>query len=145
MSVPQHSNTVSYDSIIHKPTINGTELVGDKTPQDLRIVSENTTAGWNANPLYLPKVGEICVYTDHKTYSDGNGNTVVVPGIKIGDGNSYLIDMSFVGEDVRRDVLEALGTHENDTVHHVTSAERAFWNNKLNYNVLGEELILTRD
>jgi len=134
-----------YDRLDNKPQINGVELGGNKTSQDLFIVSENTTAGWNSDPLYLPKSGEICIYTDHATVQDDLGNTIVCPGIKVGDGNSYLIDMPFVGTEIRYEILRRLKLHEENTAIHLMPGEREFWNNKLNYDVSNEELILNRN
>lgn len=145
LSLPQTRLETDYERLVNKPRINGVELVGAKTSQDLHIVSENTTAGWNADPHYLPKQGEICVYLDYEIVQDDMGNTLTYPGIKIGDGNSYLIDMPFVGAETRYLLLRRLRDHEQNAVVHITQAEREFWNNKLNYDAVGEELILTRN
>ena len=139
------SGTSNYESLRNKPRINDVELVGNKNAIDLRLVSENTTAGWNANPQYLPKPGEICIYTDAVVVTDDLGNTITYPDIKIGDGNTYLIDKPFVTAGVRYTVLNALWEHEQNHVIHITQEEREFWNNKLNTEVSGEELILNRN
>lgn len=145
VSLPRVIWVKDYDSLTNKPTINGVELSGNVSSQDLYIVSENTTAGWGENPLYLPKAGEICIYTDYMTIQDDMGNDITYPGIKVGDGNSYLIDMPFVGEETRYLLLRRIQEHENNMAMHVSAEDRAFWNNKLNYDTVGEELILTRD
>ena len=137
--------TTNYEVLRNKPQINGVELIGNKNAVDLRLVSENTTAGWNANPQYLPKPGEICIYTDAVIVTDDLGNTITYPDIKIGDGNTYLIDKPFVTAGVRYTVLNALWEHEKNHVIHITQEEREFWNNKLNTEVSGEELILNRN
>jgi len=144
ISLPKVIGVSDYNALTNKPSINGVTLSGNMSTQDLQIVSENTTAGWNSNPQYLPKAGEICIYTDYMTIQDDMGNDVTYPGIKIGDGNSYLIDMPFVGDDTRYLLLRRLQEHENDAVVHVTQHDRDFWDNKLNYDVNGETLILTR-
>jgi hypothetical protein len=144
ISLPKVIGVSDYNALTNKPSINGVTLSGNMSTQDLQIVSENTTAGWNSNPQYLPKAGEICIYTDYMTIQDDMGNDVTYPGIKIGDGNSYLIDMPFVGDDTRYLLLRRLQEHENDAVVHVTQQDRDFWDNKLNYDVNGETLILTR-
>ena len=145
IGAPDIVQLADYNLLVNKPQINGATLTGNKTSEDLYIVSENTTAGWNENPQYLPKKGEICVYTDYQTAQDDMGNTLVFQGIKIGDGNSYLIDMPFVGEEDRYLILRRLQQHENNTAMHLQPGEREFWNNKLNYDVTNEELILTRN
>ena len=144
ISLPKVIGVSDYNDLTNKPAINGVTLSGDMSTQDLQIVSENTMAGWNSNPQYLPKKGEICIYTDYMTIQDDMGRDVTYPGIKIGDGNSYLIDMPFVGDETRYLLLRRLQEHENDAVAHVTQQDRDFWNNKLNYDVTGETLILTR-
>lgn len=53
--------------------------------------------------------------------------TTNIPGIKIGSGNAYVQDLAFVDEDVR----DRLMRHIADTDVHVTSAEKAFWNHKV--------------
>ena len=143
--IPSGGGTTNYENLRNKPQINGVELVGNKNAVDLSLVSENSTAGWNANPQYLPKPGEICIYTDAVVVTDDLGNTITYPDIKIGDGNTYLIDKPFVTAGVRYTVLNALWEHENNHVIHITQEEREFWNNKLNTDVSGEELILNRN
>lgn len=145
LTIPMVANTVDYNNVINKPSINGVELNGDLTSQDLYVVSENTTAGWGENIQYIPKAGEICVYTDYMTIQDDLGNDVTYPGIKIGDGNAYLIDLPFVGAETRYLLLRRIQDHENNTALHIQPGEREFWNNKLNYDVTNEELILTRN
>lgn len=145
LSIPTTSVTGDYNVLINKPQINGVELTGNKSSQDLFLVSENTTAGWNSNPQYLPKQGEICIYTDYLVVQDDMGNDVTYPAIKIGDGNSYLIDMPFVGDETRYLLLRRIQEHESNTDLHLRPGEREFWNNKLNYDVDNEELILTRN
>lgn len=139
------TGVINYNGAINKPQINGVELIGDKNLADLNIVSENTTAGWNSNPQYLPKAGEICIYTDAVIVTDDLGNTIAYPDIKIGDGNTYLIDKPFVTAGVRYTLLNALYDHENNHVIHITQEEREFWNAKLNYEESGETLVFTRN
>lgn len=129
--------TSDYNSLRNKPTLNGVEIAGNLTSQSLYIVSENTVAGWASNPTYIPKAGELVLYTDYAHDDQGNP----IPALKVGDGNAYVADIPFVDEDVRVTLL----AHINDTVSHVTDAERAFWNNKLNYEVDGEELFFNRN
>lgn len=147
LNVPKTATIVEkdYNKLSNKPSINGVELSGDVSLQDLYIVSENTRAGWDSNPQYLPKAGEICVYTDYMTVQDDMGHNITYPGIKVGDGNAYLIDLPFVGEETRYLLLRRIQDHENNTAIHLQPGEREFWNNKLNYDVENEELILTRN
>ena len=69
----------------------------------------------------------IVVYTDYVTETDPEtGQQIVYAGFKIGDGNAYLIDKPFIGEE-DRDVLEA---HLADVGIHVSAEDRERWNNK---------------
>ena len=131
------SGTSDYNRLRNKPVINDVELIGSLTSQSLHIVSENTVDGWAENPSYIPKRGEIVIYTDYGIGKTGEP----IPAIKVGDGSAYAADLPFIGEDQRQELLE----HINDTTVHVTDAERAFWNNKLNYDVEGEELLFNRN
>lgn len=104
----------------------------------------DTTAGWNAALGYIPPAGAIIVYTDYST-KEVDGQTVNIPGIKIGSGNGYVQDLAFVDEDVRSRLM----AHISDNVSHITAAERTAWNNKLNVNdnseVVNEALVLNRN
>lgn len=91
-----------------------------------------TAAQWAQATNYVAPAGAILVYTD-------NNN------IKIGDGHAYAVDLPFVTASVRSEVLQALGLHELDTNAHVSIAEKAFWNNKINCELEGELLILNRE
>lgn len=103
-----------------------------------------TTAEWNATSGFIPEAGEIIIYTDYQTVSEG-GETRYIPGIKIGSGNGYVQDLAFVGE---RD-SEILLAHIHDAVLHTSVAEKSFWDNKLNVTdareVVGETLIFNRN
>lgn len=54
-----------------------------------------TTAGWNEQPSLIAERGAIYVYSDHSSVII-DGQTKSVPGIKVGDGTSYLSDMPFL-------------------------------------------------
>ena len=142
---PVSTGTRDYVKLRNKPTINGVELVGELTTELLGIVSENTTAGWKSMITYVPKSGEVVIYTDYKVATLADGSTVNIPGIKIGDGNSYVVDLPFANDMSSAVVLEELDKHIKDTTIHVTQAEKDFWNAKLNYDIDNEELILTRN
>lgn len=98
-------------------------------------VSRNTTEGWLAKKTYIPDKNEIVVYTDHAIVGG-----VYVPGIKLGDGNAYVVDLPFVGADLAAALQEHIA---NEDVH-VSEQDREFWDSKLNYDIDGEELIFTR-
>lgn len=103
----------------------------------------DTTAAWNMQPELIAERGGIYVYSDKATIYDAVGNPTLVPGIKIGDGTSYLIDMPFVGDEI----IYALIQHTSNNVRHITAEERTFWNNKVSSYLDahdGENLILSK-
>lgn len=122
-------------------SINGVKLRGSLTYLDLYLVkgNVNTSEHWNANPLYVPDIGEMVIYTDRRTV-----NGINYPGIKIGDGNAYLVDLPFIGDDLYEQIMGVLSNHINNSDIHVTTEEKEFWNNKLNCEVENGTLILNR-
>lgn len=143
--VAVNANTLSEDNI-YTFIYTGVnwEIIGDITGKNIMI---GTTAEWDAHSAYIAPEGTICIYTDHGTYTDRNENTITVPGIKISDGLAYVVDLPFIGDDVASAIRNELNEHINDNIRHITSAERTFWNNKLNCNdtVTDEILILNRN
>lgn len=103
------------------------------------LAKRDTTAAWNAKSGFIPKNGEIIIYTDHETIVDGS-TTKYVPGVKIGDGLAYLIDLPFSTDAVSKELIE----HKSNSTIHVTSSDKNFWNNKLNCEVVNDELIFNR-
>ncbi len=100
----------------------------------------NTTEHWSEQTSFVPENGSIIIYSDYKTIQDG-GVTKYVAGVKIGDGNAYVVDLPFIDDELRDLVLRHIG----DTSVHIQEGERAFWNNKLNYVLDGEVLELNRN
>lgn len=101
---------------------------------NVRIKSKHdSTANWNAAIGFVPLEGEIIVYNDYKTITkevDGETCQVQVPGIKIGDGQTYVQDLPFLDSEMRDRILEHIN---NDNIH-VSLQEKLFWNNKINVN-----------
>ena len=138
------SGTDNYNDLLNKPRINSVELSGNKSLSDLGIQQainnaiENlrlempkiyyaTKAEWDSQPTLVGQTNTMYVYTDYTSY---DGQTIA--GIKIGDGNAYLIDAPFIDE-IYMD-------HISNTEIHITNAERAFWNNKVRcYMALADE------
>lgn len=116
-----------YNELQNKPSINDVTLQENVTLQQLglRGIYYNTKSGWNAQPSLIAEEGAIYIYKDYSTISDGN-EAKDVPALKIGDGTSYLIDMPIVNGDIADLLLE----HINNTIIHVSSDDRTFWNNK---------------
>lgn len=107
------------------------------TSDDISIKADTTT-NWNEQTTFIPNNGDIIIYLDKRTV-----NGVNIPGIKIGDGLTYGIDLPFVGDEIAADLL----SHINNTTVHITAAERTKWNGKLNCNddIVNETLVLTRN
>jgi len=92
----------------------------------------NTVAGWASQAGLVGQANTIYVYTDYQ--EDENGNPIA--GIKIGDGNAYLIDAPFLDK--------IYYEHVNDSDIHITAGERNFWNNKVRcyYSLLDDETVI---
>ena len=102
------------------------------------VVLSDTTENWNKQASLISDLNTIYVYVDHQTKTDEEGKEVWIPGIKIGDGKAYLIDLPFSDE--------LMIAHINDLGIHVTPEEKEFWNNKVRTymdTVEGEQLVFT--
>lgn len=93
----------------------------------------NTTEGWNKKIGVVSEKNVIYVYTDYTENS---------PGIKIGDGLAYIIDLPFITGDYET-LARSLSDHINDDSIHVTPEEKAFWNSKHKAFVTGETIVFT--
>lgn len=108
----------------------------------------DTTQHWNDARGFIPLQGELIIYNDYKTVVktiDGTARNVQVPGIKIGDGLTYVQDLPFVDDELRETIMN----HINNPNLHVSDADRLFWNNKINVNdaqeVVNKALIFNRN
>lgn len=123
----------------------GMWMKGDKGDKgDPGTAEYGTTAYWNTRIGYVPAEGSIIVYTDKAT-KEVDGQTVNIPGIKIGSGNGYVQDLAFVGDET----AAALLSHMEDSEAHITQAERELWNRKINVDdlqeIVGETLVFNRN
>lgn len=134
-------STVLYDS--EKIMVVGNEdehLVTVRTLQDYlnanldKQVLFNTTAGWSTQTTLVSDATTLYVYTDHQKDSGGND----IAGIKVGDGNAFVVDLPFI------DAVYA--EHVQDGTIHITDTERQFWNNKVRCYYAGtEQLVFTTE
>lgn len=99
------------DGIIERTLINPDDAPG--------TIQSKTTAEWNADPSYVSEKDTIYIYLDYE--QDDEGHTI--PGIKVGDGSAYLIDLPFIDS--------LLMDHINNNTIHITNEQRLFWNNKI--------------
>lgn len=81
-------------------------------------VYRDTIANWNNQSTLISEDGGIYIYEGVDS-SVINGTSI--PGVKIGDGSSYLIDLPFL----------TLG---------VTTSDRNFWNNKIDCYAVAEDV-----
>lgn len=85
-----------------------------------------TSAYWEEYES-IPREGQLIVYTD-KSSKIVDGETVLIPGIKVGSGNAYVQDLPFLGDDLAIEFMN----HANNLNIHVVPADKIKWNNKLN-------------
>lgn len=120
-----------------------------------------TTEQWYLSSTYVPAAGQIVVWTDKDVMlSTVLSNDVevelstYVPGIKIGDGGAYNIDLPFLGDDVEKKMIQMISDHANESEAHVSEEDRAKWNHKISLGdisdpnddgVVGETLVITRN
>ena len=108
----------------------------------------DNTANWNAARGFVPLDGEMIVYTDYERMVEevnGEEKVTYIPGVKIGDGQTYVQDLPFIDDGLRKKLLD----HINNPNIHVSAAEKLFWNNKLNVDdsseVVDTALIFNRN
>lgn len=111
--------------------------VAPAIPHGMAKLTMDTTAHWAEKLTYIPQRGEIIVYSDRQII-DG----VEYPGVKIGDGKAYCVDLPFVGDDSNNAIIDLINNHINDTDAHLVPGERDAWNRKVSCSIDGERLIL---
>ena len=102
----------------------------------------DTTINWQTKPNFIPNTGDIIIFLDKEILTKDN-QIITIPGIKIGDGDAYNLDLPFIGDEI----LDQLLDHIFNSSIHTTSVEKTFWNNKLNCEdvVVRGTLILNRN
>jgi hypothetical protein len=96
-----------------------------------------TTEYWDSTPTRFSKNGYLYVYTDKYSY-ERDGETIIVPAMKIGRDNSYLIDLPFLDEYA----IALMEDHIKNTQVHIQEGEREGWNNKVTAREVNGTLIL---
>lgn len=138
----------NYNSLRNKPEINSVPLVGNISLQQLNLqaIYYDTKEKWNENPLLISEKGAVYIYSNYKK----NDQDIFIPGIKIGDGLAYLIDLPFVTDSMSESILsitQILNTHTNNDSIHVSPEDRIFWDNKVTASLSEanpEELVLSK-
>ena len=118
----------NYDDLRNKPQINSTTLQGNIALRQLglRGILYGTTEEWNSRRELITEEGTIYIYSDYQS-TIVDGVEKFIPGVKIGDGNAYLIDTPFIAQAEQ----EALLQHLSDSTIHTNSVEKNFWNQKI--------------
>ncbi len=100
---------------------------------------------WNLDISIISEKNVLYIYTNYKTIEQ-DGEEILLPGLKVGDGTSYLIDLPFLNSEDNSAINQQILDHINDNVVHITAEERSFWNNKLNYQsqLINETLVLNK-
>lgn len=107
------------------------------------IYESKTVEEWNSDKDLISQKGILYIYNNYKIINDQEGNEIFLPGIKLGDGKAYLIDLPFLNTDAFN---EQILDHINNKIIHVSLDDRRFWNNKLNLvQPESQTLILNRD
>lgn len=90
-----------------------------------------TVEEWNNDKNFLSQKGVLYIYTNYKVINIDE-DQIFLPGLKIGDGKAYLIDLPFLNTGVLdNEILD----HINNNVIHISLEDRNFWNNKLNLSL----------
>ena len=90
-------------------------------PDSSLLCIAKTKEEWSKCADYIPEIGEFVVVTDYEVI-DG----VAFPGVKVGDGKAYAVDLPAIGAEVK----SVITAHINNSDIHVTKEEKEYWNNK---------------
>lgn len=139
-NIQDEKDPEDYRNLNHKPMINGVTLNGNQTTESLGIKKQieiaiasaieileldtpkiyyHLRSDWDAMTTLISKKNTIYVYVDYAKTVDGKD----VAGIKLGDGNSYLIDLPFVDE--------VYAEHIANQEIHVSPDDRLNWDAKV--------------
>lgn len=87
-----------------------------------------TKEEWDEDPLFISEKDNLYIYNNYKQIQLETGEKIYFPGLKIGDGKSYLIDLPFFNTSMYEDqIIQHLRNH----FIHVSQQDRQFWNNKI--------------
>ena len=123
-----------YRKLQNKPTINSVTVDGDLSLNDFNLypIFCATTASWNSDPSLDSIEGAIYIYSDYAT-KVVHDETINIPALKIGDGFTKVVDLSFIRA-TEFDVYEiANSLYALDAL--VTPHDRLKWNNKVETSI----------
>ena len=98
-------------------------------PENALIYESKTTEEWNSDISLISQKGTLYIYSDYKMIEDEEGNEIFLPGLKMGDGKAYLVDLPFLNTGSSD---QQFLDHINNQVIHVSLQDRRFWDEKLN-------------
>ena len=104
----------------------------------IQSVQYGTTEHWNKQKTLIAVKGMIYLYSDFKKVTGENGKEYYIAGVKVGDGNSYLIDIPFLNSD-----SVAMAEHISNTKIHVSPADRLLWDSKYKISEKDGTLIIS--
>ena len=144
------SGEIGYDTTIGKHKIgNGVDrLVNlpffalDIDLNDKITCILKTTEEWEENNTLISQKGTFYIYTDYQIIQK-EGQSITIPGIKIGDGLAFVVDLPFITDFLADTIID----HINNYTMHITQQEREFWNNKVTSYIAqrnNEELVLDK-
>ena len=85
----------------------------------------DTKENWDAQRDLVSDANTVYFYRNFKTVQLDNNTFQNIPGMKLGDGSAFLIDLPFMSDS------GLFWDHINDQVRHIPSAERANWHDKV--------------
>ena len=102
-------------------------------------------ADWDADRDIVSQKDVLYIYSDYKLIEQ-DGKQIYMPGIKVGDGTSYLIDLPFANQNKNSEIEDLLLDHINNRIVHISAEQRDFWNNKLKLSLTpqSQTLVLNR-
>lgn len=132
IQVDSELSSVSTNPLENRAVHEALSQLADSLSLNRPQVFFNTKEGWNLQSQLISQKNTIYVYTNYQ--KDENGENIA--GIKIGDGEAYLIDLPFL------DTLY-LEHIKNNNIH-ITDSERQFWNNKVRcyYSLTEDETVV---
>lgn len=86
-----------------------------------------STEEWKTRETTVSAKGCLYIYSDYFHKDSGD----IMPGIKVGDGSTYIVDLPFLFEDT----LNEIKSHIANKEIHITSEERQDWNSKVTASV----------
>lgn len=103
-------------------------------------LKHDTKEHWESvQAIFTPRAGELIIYDDYKIDKSGKK----IPGIKIGNGNSFVRDLPFIDDIVYEQIKDFI--QNNPSL--IPDEDRNFWSNKIDCYIDpidSEHLIFTR-